>query len=303
MNYLITGATGLIGKKLVMKLTNNSNNTVTVLTRSVNKAAQLFSKVHCISALDLALIEKQDVIINLAGEAIVDKRWTTTQKDIICQSRWQLTEQLSQLITQAATPPSVFISGSAIGIYGRQQKQDIDEEFVDFYPEFSHQVCQRWEELALKAQSNDTRVALLRTGIVLDKDGGALKKMLLPFKLGLGGRIANGQQFMSWIHIDDMVNAIDYIVKNKGLSWAINMTAPYPQTNNQFSQMLAKTLARPCLFPVPKFILKLMLGEMAELVLYGQHVIPKKLLAHGFKFQYPDLTKALEHILNSANEQ
>lgn len=299
MNILITGGTGLIGQQLIRQLLKQNAN-ITVLSRNKDKAKQIFpSKISIIETLSLTDVENQDSIINLAGEPIADKRWSTSQKRTICDSRWYITQQLTTLISQAKNPPTVFISGSAIGVYGRQQ-QSIDENFTQYHQEFTHQVCKKWEELALMAQSARTRVAILRTGIVLSKNGGALGKMLLPFKLGLGGKIGAGQQVMSWIHINDMVAAILYINKTKQLSGVINITAQNPVTNQEFSRTLANTLNRPCIITTPTFLLKLLLGEMAVLLLFGQYVVPKKLLESGFTFTYPKLDDALNNILRNS---
>ena len=212
MNYLITGGTGLIGKALISSL-GTINNTITVLTRDIEKASSLLNKeIKFIDELLLSSIENIDVIINLTGEPIADKRWSQEQKYKICESRWDITEKLAHLISIAHKPPSLFISGSAIGMYGRQGNKILDEGFSQYNKEFTHEVCTRWEQLALEASSTNTRVALLRTGIVLDKKSGALSKMLLPFKLGVGGKIGKGEQMMSWIHIKDMVAAILHII-------------------------------------------------------------------------------------------
>jgi uncharacterized protein (TIGR01777 family) len=297
MHYLITGGTGLIGKALIKKLLQD-NAVITVLTRNyTNATKRLGKKVSFIDELSISDIERCDVVINLAGEAIADKRWSSNQKHKICNSRWQLTQQLTDLISRAKNPPRLFISGSAIGIYGRQNNQPIDEAFTIFHPEFTHEVCSTWEALALKAESAKTRVAILRTGIVLTENGGALAKMLLPFKLGLGGQVSTGEQMMSWIHIHDMVNAILTIQASEQLKGAINLTAPNPVSNKAFSRSLTKQLKRPCLFTTPAWLLRLLLGEMSDLLLFGQNVIPTKLLNSGFKFKYSTIDKAVESLV------
>jgi uncharacterized protein (TIGR01777 family) len=252
-----------------------------------------------IDSLSKEAIENCDVVINLAGEAIADKRWTRSQKVKICQSRWQLTHQLTDLINQADAPPSLFISGSAIGIYGSQNEQPIDEKFTDFHEEFTHTVCHQWEQEALSASSNKTRVALLRTGIVLAKNGGAIGKMLLPFKLGLGGMIGNGKQVMSWIHIDDMVEAILHIKDNIDIEGPVNLTAPNAVSNHVFSGALAKQLNRPCLLTTPKWVLKILLGEMSELLINGQNIVPAKLVSSKFTFKHPTIEQALNDLLSN----
>jgi uncharacterized protein (TIGR01777 family) len=297
MNYLITGGTGLIGQALIKSI-NTDKNTVTVLTRNIKSASLAINKkVQFIDKLLLTSIESTDIVINLAGEPIADKRWSPEQKNRICQSRWDITDEIAQLISIAEKPPSLLISGSAIGVYGRQNSQAIDETFKDFHQEFTHEVCAKWEEKALIACSENTRVALLRTGIVLDKSSGALAKMLLPFKLGVGGKISQGDQVMSWVHIDDMVSAILHVIDNDNLSGPINMTSPNAVTNEVFSKALSKSLHRPSLFTTPAPLLKLIFGEMAELLLYGQNVVPQKLLNSGFVFKHNKIEAALTDLL------
>jgi hypothetical protein len=297
MNYLITGGTGLIGKAFIDSLPKKTSQ-ITVLTRNKQQAKKRLGKhIHFIENLSITAIENADVILNLAGEAIADKRWSDKQKNKICQSRWVITQQLVDLIIQAKKPPEVFISGSAIGVYGRQNTQPINESFEHFHQEFTHHVCSTWENIALSAITEKTRVAILRTGIVLSKEGGALAKMVPPFKFGLGGKIGAGDQIMSWIHIDDMVAGITHIQQNKALQGVINLTAPKPVSNEQFTHVLASLLNRPCLFSTPPWLLKIILGEMADLLLFGQHVVPTKLLDSGFSFKYSTIDQALTNLL------
>jgi uncharacterized protein (TIGR01777 family) len=263
----------------------------------MSKASTKLSKsIKLINMLSIENIENQDIVINLAGEPIADKRWSNTQKEIICNSRWTVTEQISTFIQQAKNPPSLFISGSAIGIYGRQNVESIDESFQGFHPEFTHRVCKTWEHKALSAKSTKTRVAILRTGIVLDSKAGALSKMLTPFKLGVGGKISHGDQVMSWIHIEDVIAAILHIKNTPTLEGAINITAQTPVTNKHFTAALAKVLNRPNFMTTPAFMLKVIFGEMADLLLFGQHVIPDKLQKSGFKFKYPTIEAALKNL-------
>lgn len=298
MNILLTGATGLIGKQLVNKLLS-SKATITALTRDVKSAKnKLGDQLNFISSLDnLDDLNSFDACINLAGEAIADKRWSDEQKSEIENSRWNTTQRITDLIDKSESPPKVFISGSAIGFYGRQGSEPITEEFDRPHQEFSHRLCAKWEDIALNAQSDSTRVCILRTGIVLSNEGGAISKLLVPFKLGLGGPIGNGQHFMPWIHIEDMVDGIMFLLNNPDCSGVFNFTAPNPVNNLQFSKTLAKTLHRPCLFPTPPFMLKLMFGEMADLLIYGQNVVPEKLLNYGYSFHYSELKPALENLL------
>mgnify|MGYP005992427093 CR=1 FL=1 len=298
MNVLITGGTGLIGRKLVHALKQDNAN-ITVLTRNSNKAVSILgSHISFIQKLSLSCIENQDVVINLAGEPIANKRWSKGQKDKICYSRWNITKQLTELINKAENPPSLFISGSAIGIYGRQPNTPIDETFTQYNQEFTHEVCEKWEKLALEATSDATRVVVLRTGIVLDANAGVLAKMLLPFRLGMGGKVSSGQQVMSWIHIEDMISAILHIQNTPSFKGVANITSPYPVTNDTFSQTLAEILKRPAIFNTPAIILKMLFGEMAELLLFGQHVLPRKLIHSDFHFTYPTIDKALKNLLD-----
>ncbi|MFQ3197593.1 MAG: hypothetical protein ACI8R9_002867 [Paraglaciecola sp.] len=292
MQILITGGTGLIGSNLIPKLTPHE---ITVLTRNVSMAdRELGNNLTLISSLDdLPDLNKFDAVINLAGEPIVNKKWTDQQKAILIQSRCGLTEQLVSLFHASEFPPELFISGSAIGYYGRQGDELIDEDFDQPFDEFSHQLCQRWENAALKAASDATRVCILRTGVVVTRRGGALTKMMPPFRLGLGGPIGDGKQYMSWIHLEDMLDGIIHLIEHRECQGVYNFTSPNPVTNNEFSRTLASVLHRPCVFRVPKFVMRLMMGEMADLLLYGQRVIPKRLQQSGFEFRYPELKHAL----------
>lgn len=296
MKLLISGGTGLIGQAVIRQLADDQ---IVVLTREL-KPSNVHRADHIIYTNNLASVDfnELDVVINLAGEPIADKRWSKKQKQRICQSRWQLTAQLSASILAANKPPKCFISGSAIGYYGRQGNNIINESGTTPHDEFSHQVCHQWEQLALQAQTAATRVCLLRTGIVLAKSSGALAKMLPAFRLGLGGPIGDGQQYMSWVHIDDMVNIILKIITDDTLTGTVNATAPNPVTNQVFAQTLSTALHRPCWLPMPKFIIKMLLGEMSDLLLYGQRVVPEKLLKQAMQFQYTKLDDALINLLD-----
>jgi uncharacterized protein (TIGR01777 family) len=296
MKILITGGSGLIGSNLIPILRPCD---VTVYTRNVAMAEQILGQnIHFLSTLThLTNLDEYDVVINLAGESIADKKWTDEQKRKIEDSRWSITTDVVALINAGENPPKLLISGSAIGFYGRQQGQIIDENFSSTHDEFSHRLCERWESLANQAQSDKTRVCILRTGIVITKRGGALQKMLLPFKLGLGGPIGNGSQYMSWIHLEDMLQGIAHLIANESCEGVYNFTAPNPVTNKEFSHELANSLSRPCLFKVPEFVLRMMMGEMADLVIYGQRVVPKRLQDSGYKFIYSEISLAFDSLL------
>ncbi len=297
MKILITGASGLIGRHLTETLLSQSHD-ITVLTRAPERATKILGpKVQLWSSLkDKTSLDGFDAVINLAGEPIADKRWTRDQKQKLCDSRWQLTEKLAQLINASQQPPSVFISGSAVGYYGDQGQAVVAEDEPP-NKQFTWQLCARWEALALAAESDKTRVCLLRTGVVLAKKGGALAKMALPFRAGLGGPLGEGQQYMPWIHIDDMVNGILFLLNHETLNGPFNMVAPYPVRNDQFSALLGDLLHRPSFMRVPAGVVRLLMGESAVLVLGGQRAIPQRLEDAGFEFKYSELKPALEDVL------
>lgn len=295
MHIVITGGTGLIGRALIEKL---SSHQITVLTRNRYLARSLFSSdIYLCTQLDaLPDFNEVDAVINLAGEPIVGKRWNLKQKEKICASRWNITEKLVEKINQVDNPPHTFISSSAVGIYGNQGSHILDETSYIQASDFAHMVCDNWEKIALKA-SKSSRVCLLRTGVVLSPNGGALQKMLLPYQLGLGGPIGSGLQYMSWIHITDTINAILHLLLNSNAKGAFNLTAPHPVTNREFSQTLAHTLHRPHLLFTPEFAIKLLLGQASQLLLDSQRALPKALQKTGFEFSYPQLSNALEDLL------
>jgi uncharacterized protein (TIGR01777 family) len=297
MKILITGASGLIGRRLTETLLSQSHQ-VTALTRAPERAAKLLGpQVQLWNTLaDKTSLDGFDAVINLAGEPIADKRWTKDQKQKLCDSRWQLTEKLAALINASTNPPSVFISGSAVGYYGDQGQAVVAEDEPP-NKQFTWQLCARWEALALAAESERTRVCLLRTGVVLSQKGGALSKMVLPFRAGLGGPFGDGQQYMPWIHIDDMVNAILFLLNHETLNGAFNLVSPYPVRNDQFSALLGEILHRPSFMRVPASVVRLLMGESAILVLGGQRAIPQRLEDDGFEFRYTELKPALEDVL------
>lgn len=295
MRILITGGTGLIGRHLIARLLKTDTQ-ITVVTRSLDRAAQrLGSTVTLLPELSvLSHLDDFDAVINLAGEPIADKRWTASQKEHLCQSRWHITEQLVALFRASQCPPGIFISGSAIGYYG-SQGPDIITETTPPHDEFTHRLCRQWEDIAMQAQTAMTRVCLLRTGVVLARDGGALSKMCLPFRLGLGGHLGNGHQYMSWIHIEDMVNGIIWLLDNP-LSGPYNLVSPHPVPNAEFTQALGKALNRPARLPAPAFMVKILMGESSVLVLGGQRALPERLEASGFQFRWQGIEAALQDI-------
>jgi uncharacterized protein (TIGR01777 family) len=236
-----------------------------------------------------------DAVINLAGEPIIDKAWTANRKQALLDSRVGITEQLVLAMQRAKNKPFVFLSGSAIGIYG-DCGQTVCFESAPVAKDFAAQLCQQWEQAARKAEVFGVRVALLRTGLVLAKHGGMLKKMLPAFSLGLGSQLGNGQQMMSWIHLDDYIEAVLFLLDCEECQGAVNMTAPNPVSNKQFSQELAHSVKRSVLLSTPEWVLKPVLGERSILLFGGQHVLPSKLLNHAFHFRYPKLSDVLKSV-------
>ena len=296
MRILITGGTGLIGRYLASRLLTLGH-AVIVVTRSPDSARRrLDERIALWPGLDqCSNLNDIDAVINLAGEPIADKRWTDEQKARLCDSRWQITRRLVTLIKASDTPPAVLISGSAAGYYGDLGEVVVTEEEPP-HNEFTHKLCARWEQIACEAQSDATRVCLLRTGVVLAPDGGILAKMAPPFRLGLGGPIGSGRQYLPWIHIDDMANAILWLMDND-LRGPFNMVSPYPARNAQFAHALGRALHRPAIIRAPAAAIRLLMGESSVLVLGGQRALPKRLEAAGFAFRWYDLDEALADVL------
>jgi uncharacterized protein (TIGR01777 family) len=297
MNILMTGGTGFIGSALAKCLIEQGHE-LTVLSRSPDKVATLCgSGIKALGSLSqLKAEDSYQVIINLAGAPIVDTRWSDARKQLLRDSRIGLTEQLINCITRMTVKPELLISGSAIGYYG-DQGNTVLSELSPSHDDFSGQLCHDWETAAQQAEHYGIRVCLIRTGLVIASGGGFLQRLLLPFRLGLGGRIGDGRQWMSWIHRQDWVNIAMTMMIDTTMHGAYNATSPSPVTNAQFTEILAQHLKRPALLPVPAWALKILLGEMSELVLGSQRVLPERLLAQGFTFQYEDLAQALDEAL------
>lgn len=297
MNYLITGGTGLIGSKICQKL-QAAGHTVIVLSRSRDKVHRRcgLSAIAVTSLEEVGHNEQVDVVINLAGAPIADARWTQKRKQELKDSRIKLTEELVEWIVNRQQKPASLISGSAIGWYGDQGETALTEQ-SGFRDEFAHELCDEWEQAALKAEQFGVRICLVRTGLVVAPRDGFLQRMLLPFKLGMGGPIGDGQQYMSWVHLEDISNLFIFLSKQPELEGIFNGTAPQPVTNAEFSRTLAQNLHRPSFMVVPACVLKLAFGEMSQLLLGGQRVLPEKARAAGFEFQYTDLNSALGDVL------
>lgn len=297
MHYLITGGTGLIGSKICQKLTADGH-AITVLSRRRERVLRCCGpSVTAISHLnEIDNSEHIDTVINLAGAPIADARWTARRKQVLEQSRIQLTEALVNWLAEREQKPKQLISGSAIGWYGNQGKTVLNEK-SGFKDDYAHQLCDKWEGAAMNAQAVGIRVCVVRTGLVIAPHAGFLHRLLLPFKLGLGGPIGNGEQVMSWVHLEDIASLFIFLGTQPELTGIFNGTAPHPVTNAEFSQILARQLHRPALITTPGWLLKPALGELSQLLLGGQHVLPEKACAAGFKFQYTVLESALADVL------
>ncbi|MEW5903925.1 MAG: TIGR01777 family oxidoreductase [Pseudomonadota bacterium] len=297
MQILITGGTGLIGRALCRVLRADGHQ-LTVLSRQpASVAAKCGPDVTAMASLAEWTPQRHfDAVINLAGEPIADHAWTQRRKQALHDSRIALTERLVACIAQAERKPELLISGSAIGYYGNGGSRELDEE-SRAGGDFAAKLCHDWEGAALGAASYGVRICLLRTGLVLSGEGGLLGRMLLPFRLGLGARLGDGRQWMSWIHIDDYVAQVRWMLRDAGMFGVFNMTAPHPVTNAEFTRTLAQTLHRPAIFFAPAFLLRLALGERASLLLEGQRVLPRQLQARHARFLYPELAFALRAIL------
>lgn len=300
MEILITGGTGLIGRALCRQL-QQAGHSLTVFSRRPRKVAQLCGDgVAAIGSWDEYTAERHfDAVINLAGEPIIDQRWSERRKQQLRASRIGLTEQLLARMRAASRPPAVLLSGSAIGVYGDCGERAVNED-SPAGSDFGAHLCADWEAAASAAQSFGTRVVLLRTGVVLAPDGGALAKMALSFRLGLGGQIGDGRQFMSWIHLDDYLALLIRALSEPGLRGPLNLVAPQPVSNAEFSQTLAATLKRPCLFRIPAALLHLAMGERALLLTGGQRVLPAVAQGLDFRFRFADLGSAMQNLLKPA---
>lgn len=244
-----------------------------------------------------AHLERVDVVVNLAGDSIAEGRWTPAKKQRILQSRLEATRGLVAAVGRSVSPPGVFLSGSAVGYYGSRGDEVVSESDAPG-KDFLASVCVQWEQEAERAATRDTRVVCVRTGLVLDPAGGALPKMLLPFRLGVGGPLGSGRQYMPWIHRQDWVDLVKLLLTASAASGAVNATSPSPVTNAQFARALGRVLRRPALLPAPAFALRLAMGEMAEaLLLTGQRALPAAAQRLGFTFTHPDLEGALHDLL------
>lgn len=303
MRLLLTGGTGFIGRALRETLVQKGHE-LTLLTRQSSKEYRPSLRTRYVHwNPDQAGSWERELdgvegVLNFAGEPIAGKRWSEAQKQLIVESRISATRAIVSAIQKAKRKPSFLLNASAIGYYGPQAGDPLTEG-SPAGGDFLARTCQAWEAEALRAEGIIPRVIRLRIGIVLGKEGGALAKMLTPFRLGLGGPLGSGRQWMSWIHLKDLAGIIDFILDKKEIRGPLNGTAPQPVVMKEFSGTLGRALHRPAIFPVPAWALKVLAGEMSDLFLNGQQVLPKRVLEAGYPFQFPELGKALEEILSS----
>jgi hypothetical protein len=301
MKIVVAGGTGFLGRPLAQTLAAD-HHAVVVLTRdgATNPPPDRARAVRWLPNGDTgpwaAEISGADAIVNLAGESIAARRWSAEHKRRILESRVNATRSLVEAIRTAAAPPPVLVSGSAVGYYG-PLGDEVATEATPAGSDFLAGVCAQWEAEAQRASSPHTRVACIRSGLVLEKDGGALPQMLPPFKLGAGGPIGSGRQYWPWIHREDWINLVRWTLQTPAVSGPINATAPNPVTNKEFARALGRAMHRPAFMPAPAFALRLMLGEMADaLLLSGQRAVPAKAQNLGFAFRYSQLDEALRAI-------
>jgi len=298
MKILITGGTGFIGRALCPALIA-AGHSLTIFSRYPGRVNKTYgNQAVALSAMKtLTESHEFDAIINLSGAPVFGELWSEERKKVLLQTRVDMTQDLVQYIAKAQIKPKVFLSGSGVGFYGDQGDTILDESSSAHDDNFSRQLCVQWEAEAEKAKEYGVRVCQLRTGLVLGKDGGFLKPLIFPFKLGLGGRMGSGNQWMPWIHLDDHVAICQMLLENTELSGEINLTAPHPVINREFARILARVLRRPAFLPLPGWTLKMLFSEMAELLLGSQRVIPKRLLDAGYQFKFPELETAMRDIL------
>ncbi|HWN11783.1 MAG TPA: TIGR01777 family oxidoreductase [Pyrinomonadaceae bacterium] len=296
MRIIISGSHGLIGKALIEALRIDGHE----IFRLVRNAPRDESEIEWSPdrySIALARLEGFDAAVHLAGESIAEGRWTDEKKKRILESRTRGTQLLSDALANLASPPKVLISASAIGYYGNRGDEILTEQ-SEPGDEFLAEVCVEWEKATSLAKEKGIRTVNSRFGIILAKEGGALARMLTPFRMGVGGRIGSGKQWMSWIALDDVIGGIKFALANESLRGPVNFVAPNPVTNAEFTKALGRALSRPTIFPIPAFGLRLVFGEMADaLLLSSQRVEPERLKASDYTFQFLQLDAALRHVL------
>jgi len=297
MHILLTGGTGLIGRRLCKHWLAQGHE-LTVLSRKPEEVARLCgANVRGIAHFDDIGSQHVDAVVNLAGAPIADRPWTRKRKILLWDSRITLTEQLVTWLERREQKPGVLISGSAVGWYGDGGERELDENAQPVSEDFASRLCIAWEETAQRADTLGVRVVLVRTGLGLADEGGMLQRLLPPFKMGMGGPIGNGRQWMPWVHIEDQIALIDFLMNRDDARGPYNACAPAPVRNRDFAKTLASVLHRPSFMPMPAVALRLLLGELSILLLGGQRARPDRLQEAGFTFRFTDLRAALENLL------
>lgn len=295
MTIVIAGGSGFLGSALARRWRADGHR-VLVLTRRPRAEDDVQWDPDGASTDWMVAVDHVDAVVNLAGAGIADKRWTAARKALILDSRIRATRALAAAIRSSRVPPRVMLSASGIGFYGIDRGDEALTEESSPGTDFLADVCVKWESEAAAA-GDVTRVVLLRTGLVLSRDGGALPQMALPFRFFAGGPVGSGRQYMPWIHLADWVRMVDWIVATGAVAGAINVTGPSPVTNAEFTSALGRAMGRPAVMPAPAFALRLALGEMADaLLLVGQRALPAKAQRHGFTFAFPTVDAALQDL-------
>lgn len=301
MKIAIAGGTGFVGKALSKELVHKGHE-VLILTRNIPHSSE--QKVRYVKWLGDCTrpefeLDGVDAIINLAGESLNSGRWTEDRKERIYNSRIQATREIIRMISNMKNKPATLINASAVGYYGNSRTKTFTEDTTEQARDFLGEVVWSWEEEARTVEDFGVRVVFARFGVILGKEEGALPKIVLPYKLFAGGTVGSGQQWISWIHLDDVVGLVVFALENEDISGPMNVVSPTPVTMKEFGKSVGRVLHKPHWLPVPSFALKLLLGEMSILVLEGQMVLPKKAEQHGYKFMYSYVDEALENILKS----
>jgi uncharacterized protein (TIGR01777 family) len=296
MKILVTGSTGLVGSALIPALKSSGHQIVRLVRSKPKDASEVYWNPEQ-GTIKAAELEGLDAVVHLAGENLAVGRWTDEKKQRIRESRVKGTRLLSETLAQLNEKPAVLVSASAVGFYGSRGDEILTEQSASG-SDFLAEVCREWELATQAAAQAGIRVVNLRFGVIFSGEGGALKKMLLPFRMGVGGKIGSGHQYMSWIALDDAVGAIEHALTNETLRGPVNAVAPQAATNREFTKTLGRVLSRPTIFPVPAFAARLAFGEMADATLLSsQRVEPARLKESGYVFKYPELEGALKHIL------
>ncbi len=301
MHVLITGGTGLIGRALAHSLVQDGHQ-VTVLSRTPERHRNALPNVDLVAWDGRTAqgwgerVEAADVIVNLAGESIAAGRWTPERKRRIRESRVHAGQAVVEAVRAATHPPQVVVQASAVGYYGPRGDEPVTEETPPG-SDFLAQVCVAWEASTAAVEERGVRRAVIRTGVVLSTQGGALPRMLLPFRLFLGGPLGSGRQYLPWIHLDDQVAAIRFLLEHPEAQGPFNLCAPNPMTHREFSRILGQVLGRPSWMPVPALALRLLFGEMATVLLEGQRAVPRRLQEAGYSFRFPELRPALQDLV------